>query len=113
MICANLYYHNQVLWGFKIEGHSGYAEHGTDIICAAISVLVFNTVNSINEFTDEEVHIHKMDPEKGLFDCEFPKRKLQNSSEKAELLLNAMVLGLNTIEQTYGENYIKVKTNRR
>lgn len=109
MICANLYYHHETLWRFKIEGHSGYSEHGSDIVCAAISVLVFNTVNSITEFTNEEIYIHKMDPEQGLFDCEFPKRKLQSASEQAELLLNAMILGLNTIQKTYGERYIKVK----
>ncbi len=113
MICANLYYHHEVLWRFKVEGHSRYAEHGADIICAAISMLIFNTVNSITELTDEEICIHKMDSGKGLFDCEFPKRKLQTSSEQAELLLNSMILGLNTIKQTYGENYIKVNTIRR
>lgn len=113
MICAKIYYQNDLLWRFKIEGHSGYAEHGSDIICAATSVLVFNTVNAITEFTDEQLCIHKIDNSKGLLDFEFPKRKLGHSSIEAELLLNTMILGLNTIKETYGENYIKVKTIRR
>ena len=29
--------------GFNCIGHSGYAEAGEDIVCAAISVLVINT----------------------------------------------------------------------
>ena len=37
--------------GFSIKGHAGYAEHGQDIICAAVSVLAQNTVNSIEQFT--------------------------------------------------------------
>jgi uncharacterized protein YsxB (DUF464 family) len=113
MICATFYYQNDLLWRFKIEGHSGYAEHGPDIICAAASALVFNTVNAITEFTDEELCIHKMDNSKGLIECEFPKRKLGHPSLQAELLLDTMILGLNTIKDTYGENYIKVKTIRR
>ena len=39
--------------GFSIKGHAGYAEHGQDIICAAVSVLAQNTVNSIEQFTDD------------------------------------------------------------
>ena len=33
--------------GFNCIGHSGYAERGEDIVCAAISVLVINTINSL------------------------------------------------------------------
>lgn len=113
MICASLYYDKEILWRFKIEGHSGYAEHGKDIICAAVSVLTFNTVNAITEFTDETLQINQMNNSKGLLDCEFPKRKIGQSSAQAELLLNTMVLGLNTLKETYGENYIKVKIIRR
>ena len=113
MICASLYYHEDVLWRFKIEGHAGYAEHGSDIVCAAVSILTFNTVNAIEEFTDEEVCIKEMNDSQGLLDCEFPKRKLGQPSLEAELLLNTMLLGIKSIKETYGENHIKVKTIRR
>jgi len=109
MICAKLYYDNDLLWRFKIEGHAGYANHGSDIICAAVSILVFNTVNSITELTDEQVSINKVDQKKALIDCEFPNRKFGKHSNEAELLLKAMILGLNTIRETYGENYIKIQ----
>lgn len=109
MICVNLYCKNKMLWRFRIEGHSGYAEHGSDIICAAVSTLVFNTVNAIEAFTTEPFNIHDMDPNLGLLDCEFPKRKLELHSEQATLLLDTMLLGLETIQQTYGENYIQFK----
>ena len=39
--------------GFSCIGHSGYAEQGEDIVCAAISVLVINTINSLDELTGE------------------------------------------------------------
>ena len=39
--------------GFDVNSHAGYAEEGEDIVCAAISALVINTVNSIETFTDD------------------------------------------------------------
>lgn len=35
--------------GFRIEGHSGYAEEGADIVCAAVSSAAYLTVNSVTE----------------------------------------------------------------
>ena len=32
--------------GFRMTGHAEYAEYGSDIVCAAVSVLVINTINS-------------------------------------------------------------------
>ena len=37
-----------------IKGHAGYAEEGYDIICAAVSALTVNTINSIEQFTEED-----------------------------------------------------------
>ena len=33
--------------GFQTEGHAGYADPGQDIVCAAASVLIINTMNAI------------------------------------------------------------------
>ena len=35
--------------GFSVSGHSGYAENGTDIVCAAISAIVTMAEATINE----------------------------------------------------------------
>ena len=35
--------------GFTCKGHAGSAMSGKDIVCAAISILVINTVNSLEE----------------------------------------------------------------
>ncbi|MCQ4871882.1 ribosomal-processing cysteine protease Prp [Blautia producta] len=42
-----------VVTGFDTSRHAGYAKQGEDIICAAISALVINAVNSIEEFTED------------------------------------------------------------
>ena len=42
---------NREVERFTCTGHAGYSEYGTDIVCASISVLVINTINSIETFT--------------------------------------------------------------
>ena len=42
---------NREVERFTCSGHAGYSEYGTDIVCASISVLVINTINSIEAFT--------------------------------------------------------------
>ena len=39
--------------GFQTEGHAEYANPGQDIVCAAASILVINTINAIEEFTED------------------------------------------------------------
>ena len=34
--------------GFDMSGHAGYDDIGKDIVCAAVSVLVINTLNSMS-----------------------------------------------------------------
>ena len=43
--------------GFQTEGHAGFAEEGRDIVCAAASVLVINTINAIELYTKDEASI--------------------------------------------------------
>ena len=33
--------------GFEVKGHSGYAEAGSDIVCAAVSILTTTCVNAM------------------------------------------------------------------
>ena len=40
---------NDRISGFSVSGHSGYAESGSDIVCAAISAVVTMAEATINE----------------------------------------------------------------
>ena len=53
--------------GFAIQGHAGYAESGSDIVCAAVSVLAQNTVNSIEQFTQDGFSADVDEEEGGLY----------------------------------------------
>lgn len=84
--------------GFTCMGHAGFAPSGSDIVCAAVSVLVINTLNSIEELAKEKV-ITESDEKKGWIECHFPNE----INEKTKLLMDAMVMGLKGIEQNYGK----------
>ncbi len=47
MISASFSERGGVLCGFRICGHSGYAEAGGDIVCAAVSAMTMLTVNML------------------------------------------------------------------
>lgn len=88
--------------GFSSKGHAGYAEEGYDIICAAVSVLTVNTINSIEKFTDDAFKAEAAD---GMVRWKFTKLPI---SKEAELLMDALVLGLEDIQENYGKKYIKI-----
>ncbi len=81
--------------GFDISGHAEYSESGSDIVCAAVSAIVINTINSIDKFTDDKTNCVS-DEESGAIEFRFG----QIPSHDASLLLDSMVLGLEQIEDS-------------
>ena len=101
MITVTVYKHSDQYKGFRCEGHAGYATEGEDIVCAAVSVLTVNTVNSIEAFTEDAFSGEEKD---GFVSC-----MLTGSvSQETCLLMDSMVLGLSHIKQNY-ENYIQLR----
>lgn len=109
MICVDLYFEKDTLYRFRLDGHAGYAEAGSDIVCAGVSTLVINTINSVEELTDEPLSMNTVDSKNGIIDCNFPNRKRNQLDSKATVLLDSMILGLKSIKQMYGE-YIVINT---
>lgn len=90
--------------GFSISGHAGYADFGSDIVCAAVSVLSINTVNSIEAFTKDKFEA-SIDEKTGSLTCRFPEK----ISTESTLLIDSLLLGLRGIEEDYTDNtYIKI-----
>ncbi|MCD8348176.1 MAG: ribosomal-processing cysteine protease Prp [Lachnospiraceae bacterium] len=87
--------------GFSLEGHAEYAEEGSDLVCAAVSVLALNTANSIEAFT-EDFFRQELSEDGGYLKMEFP----EGVSEKASLLMDSLILGIQSIQADYGQEYI-------
>lgn len=88
----------------KCKGHAEYAESGNDIVCAAVSVLIINTLNSLEELCGLSVKPRKSE-KKGLLAFELP----EELDERAVVLLDSLALGCVSIEKEYGKKYCKVK----
>lgn len=86
-------------------GHAGFGRKGTDIVCAAVSILFINTLNAIETLTEDKDKMQIVSNEaEGLIDCRF----CGLLSEQSNLLLDAMVLGLTNIQEQYSSKYIRI-----
>ena len=90
--------------GFTCMGHAEYNLKGPDILCSAVSALVINTINALDELAGEQFET-VTNEETGFIKCDFPN-PLQ---EKSIFLLDAMVFGLENLSKSYGRKYLLVK----
>ena len=90
--------------GFTCDGHAGFADYGKDIVCAAISVLVINTINSLEQITGEQMQV-ETDEDAGMIRCHFANHALKDTSRA---LMDSLILGLTQVEKQYGDNYCKL-----
>ncbi len=102
MTNVTIYTREDYYMGCKAHGHAGMDEAGYDIVCAAISVLVTNTINAIDEFTEDAFSslVHEED---ATIDFSLKSKP----SKQADLLLRTLVLGLQGICSEYQE-YINI-----
>ncbi len=104
MITVTIYQNRDRITGFRCFGHSGYAESGSDIVCAGASALVINTINSLEEITRERMEV-SADDAAGIIRCFFVDQPLKNTSK---VLMDSLVLGLTQIEKQYGKKHCKL-----
>lgn len=95
------------IYGFRLTGHADYAKSGRDIVCSAVSVLTVNTINSIERFTDEHFSCETDDKKGGYLEFVLPAVKDGEHNHDVQLLLDAMLGGLNDIENEYSR-YISI-----
>lgn len=93
--------HAKEYTAFHCIGHAEYADPGEDIICAAVSVLVINTINSVEHLVHDEFDL-VTEQESGLVDF-FLK---DGYSSESLLLIQSLVLGLQGIQKNYGTEYM-------
>ncbi|MCR5102315.1 MAG: ribosomal-processing cysteine protease Prp [Butyrivibrio sp.] len=90
--------------GFKMNGHAGFADYGKDIVCSALSVLSINTINSIDQFTDDMIEVDQ-DSDSGELKMFF----LNEPSANSVLLMKSFELGITSIYKQYGKKFLNIK----
>lgn len=99
MIRARIYRKNQKICGFEISGHAGYAAAGEDIVCSAVTVLCFNTVNAVERFTELPFRWEADEKRGGYLKVLFPEEGM--ADHDTQLLLETLVMGLSDIASEY------------
>ena len=91
------------LIGFRAEGHTGYAEAGSDIVCAAVSALTQSTLNGLRSVLKAPV-MFDIDDQEATLEAELTPEATKEQVQQAQLLLVTLLEGLQAIERSYPRN---------
>lgn len=91
---------------FSLSGHAQSNEYGKDLVCAGASAVTFGSVNAIIALTSIEP-VLDIGSDGGYFKFELPDGLDKAVFEKVQLLLEGMLVSLQTIEKDYSE-FIRV-----
>lgn len=104
MIKVSIYEKDGRRVGFKCSGHAGSDKRGHDIVCASVSTLVINTINSIEKLTSVKVHC-KENEKKGLIEYMLES----DPDNTTDILFSSLVIGLMGICSEVEGKYISIK----
>jgi len=90
--------------GYRSEGHALFAESGNDIVCAGVSAVTVGTVNAAEAVVGVSLKT-RMEP--GLLHVSVPDDLPESTEEHLQMLLESLVVMLQTIERSYG-TYIRL-----
>ena len=95
MIQTVLAMHNGKIRSIVISGHSGSADKGEDLICAAVSSIGTGTLNALDELVPDTCELELN---------EIIEIRVIQDSRDVQLILNTMLIQLKTIAEEYPKN---------
>ena len=95
---------NDRITGFSVSGHSGYAEAGADIVCAAVSAVVTMAEATINDVCGAKAKVRVKD-EQARITLTLPATCEEEESIQA--VLAGLMLYLISLRDDYSD-YIEV-----
>ena len=90
--------------GFSVSGHSGYAEQGADIVCAAISAVVTMAEATINDVCGAKAKVRVKD-DQARVTLTLPASC--DEEDAVQAVLSGMMLTLLSLREDYPD-YIEV-----
>ena len=95
---------NDRITGFSVSGHSGYAEAGSDVVCAAISAVVTMAEATINDVCGAKAKVRVKDADARIT-LTLPASC--DEEESVQAVLAGMMLTLCSLRDDYPD-YIEV-----
>ncbi|MGT2929819.1 ribosomal-processing cysteine protease Prp [Streptococcus dentasini] len=90
----------------KISGHAGSGEYGFDVICASVSMLTLNFVNSVEDLTGMELELELADSG-GFLRVIKPQEMTPNQDQVWQTLFASVVIGLENLAENSSEYVAK------
>jgi len=97
MITVKFFTKSGEIEGFEVKGHSGLAERGNDILCAAVSSACYMTVNTLTE-------VLKLKVDAEVNEDGYMKVILHDATEEAENLLEGFSFHIRELAKDYRKN---------
>ncbi len=88
---------------FEIKGHSGYAEEGSDIVCASVTTAACIAECAINDVLGLQASV-KLDPRNAGLSLKLPGKLPPQKDEICQTVLHAMMLVLTRLHEEYPDN---------
>ena len=88
--------------GFSVSGHSGYAEAGADIVCAAVSAVVTMAEATINDVCGAKAKVRVREQENARITLTLPASC--DEEESVQAVLAGMMLTLCSMRDDYPDN---------
>ncbi len=92
--------------GFQVKGHSGYAQAGSDIVCAAITSAVRLTECAVNDVLGLNASVKVKDDTISL---KLPGSLGDVNESACQALLAALMLYLTELREEYPDNILVVE----
>lgn len=106
MITVKICRENNRIKSFEVSGHANSGPYGYDLVCAGVSAVTFGAVNSISKICNVDLKI--IQESSGYLHVTVPHSLPNEQLDKAELLLEGMLISLQTIERNY-RKFIEIK----
>lgn len=102
MIKINVFRKNEAISAFEISGHANSGPYGYDLVCAGVSAVSFGAVNAVYEICQIDLTVDQAG-EGGYLYVEIPTSIPEENMQKAQLIFEAMLISMRTIERYYSE----------
>lgn len=89
---------------FVVQGHSGYADLGSDIVCSAISAIAFTSIGAIEELIGLKGFFKQRD---GFMSCKLDMDLSPELRHDSNVIMATAEIGFKQIEDAYPD-YVKV-----
>ena len=107
MIKVKVDYQENRVSRVTVKGHANYDDYGKDIVCSAVSSIVYTALLGIKEFSSAKVE-YTVKEKQGLMDIIVPQGKTEVEEIKIQAVIETAVIGLRDLEKGY-KAYLQVE----